>query len=148
MWSKWVRWWKCKGGINKSVREFTVWHQEVACKCPRLFFTVPWVGLQCVIVVFPDHTLLLLFSCSIWEFPVLGKSCRAEYPVYELFANLAKAWSNHVPNLSSHVDVRYQLHMLAHLQTRLLFSLKWRRWACFLWMRWTLDSSKWSTFSC
>ena len=25
-----------------------------------LFLTVPWVGLQCVIVVFPDHTHLLL----------------------------------------------------------------------------------------
>ena len=25
----------------------------------RLFPTVPWVGLQCVIVVFPDHTHLL-----------------------------------------------------------------------------------------
>ena len=25
-----------------------------------LFITVPWVGLQCVIVVFPDHTHLLL----------------------------------------------------------------------------------------
>ena len=24
-----------------------------------LFLTVPWVGLQCVIVVFPDHTPLL-----------------------------------------------------------------------------------------
>ena len=24
-----------------------------------LFFTVPWVGLQCMIVVFPDHTNLL-----------------------------------------------------------------------------------------
>ena len=24
-----------------------------------LFFTVPWVDLQCVIVVFPDHTHLL-----------------------------------------------------------------------------------------
>ena len=24
-----------------------------------LFFTVSWVGLQCVIVVFPDHTHLL-----------------------------------------------------------------------------------------
>ena len=27
-----------------------------------LFLTVPWVGLQCAIVVFPDHTLLL-FVC-------------------------------------------------------------------------------------
>ena len=26
-----------------------------------LFLTVPWVGRQCVIVVFPDHTRLLLF---------------------------------------------------------------------------------------
>ena len=24
-----------------------------------LFLTVPWVGMQCVIVVFPDHTHLL-----------------------------------------------------------------------------------------
>ena len=24
-----------------------------------VFLTVPWVGLQCVIVVFPDHTHLL-----------------------------------------------------------------------------------------
>ena len=24
-----------------------------------LFLTVPWAGLQCVIVVFPDHTRLL-----------------------------------------------------------------------------------------
>ena len=30
-----------------------------------LFFTLPWVGLQCVIVVFPDHThLLFLVSLS------------------------------------------------------------------------------------
>ena len=27
-----------------------------------LFLAVPWVGLQCVIVVFPDHTHLLFFS--------------------------------------------------------------------------------------
>ena len=26
-----------------------------------LFLTVPWVGLQCVIVVYPDHTHLLFF---------------------------------------------------------------------------------------
>ena len=25
-----------------------------------LFLTMPWVGLQCLIVVFPDHTHLLL----------------------------------------------------------------------------------------
>ena len=26
-----------------------------------LFLTVPWVGLQCVVVVFPDYTHLLFF---------------------------------------------------------------------------------------
>ena len=29
----------------------------------RLFLTVPWVGLHCLIVVFPDHTHLLLDRC-------------------------------------------------------------------------------------
>ena len=29
-----------------------------------LFLTVPWVGLQCVIVVFPDHTHLLFVFCA------------------------------------------------------------------------------------
>ena len=27
-----------------------------------LFLTVPWVGLQCVIVVFPDHTHLFFYT--------------------------------------------------------------------------------------
>ena len=31
----------------------------VAINVLWLFLTVPWVGLQCVIVVFPDHTHLL-----------------------------------------------------------------------------------------
>ena len=29
-----------------------------------LFLAVPWVGLQCVIVVFPDHTHLLFISIT------------------------------------------------------------------------------------
>ena len=28
-----------------------------------IFLMVPWVGLQCVIVVFPDHAHLLLHIC-------------------------------------------------------------------------------------
>ena len=32
---------------------------DVALSVLWLFLTVPWVGLQCVIVVFPDHTHLL-----------------------------------------------------------------------------------------
>ena len=27
-----------------------------------LFLAIPWVGLQCVIVVFPDHSHLLFYS--------------------------------------------------------------------------------------
>ena len=34
-----------------------------------LFLTLPWVGLQCVIVMFPDqtHLLISLFSQSVSE---------------------------------------------------------------------------------
>ena len=32
-----------------------------------LFLTVPWVGLQCVIMVFPDFTQLLFRSCQCEE---------------------------------------------------------------------------------
>ena len=34
----------------------------VTVTCLRLFLAVPWVGLQCVIVVFPDHTHLHFVS--------------------------------------------------------------------------------------
>ena len=33
----------------------------VAINVLWLFLTVPWVGLQCLIVVFPDHTHLCFF---------------------------------------------------------------------------------------
>ena len=40
---------------------------------------VPWVGLQCVIVVFPDHTHLLFVTVSVlWPFlmvPLVGLQC-------------------------------------------------------------------------
>ena len=35
-----------------------------------LFPTVPWVGLQCVIVVFPDHTHLLFIIICIEKYKV------------------------------------------------------------------------------
>ena len=35
-----------------------------------LFFTVPWVGLQCVIVVFPDYTHLL-FEMNVTVYSLL-----------------------------------------------------------------------------
>ena len=50
-----------------------VWSLVVStpCLCPLsyfvtvsvllLFLTVPWVGLQCVVAVFPDHTHLCFF---------------------------------------------------------------------------------------
>ena len=40
---------------------------SVTIKVMWLFLTVPWVGLQCVIVVFPDHTHLLFYiKCDSW----------------------------------------------------------------------------------
>ena len=30
-----------------------------------VFLTVPWVGLQYVIVIFPDHTRLLFEACAV-----------------------------------------------------------------------------------
>ena len=32
------------------------------CRCSVAFFTVPWAGLQCVIVIFCDHTQILFLS--------------------------------------------------------------------------------------
>ena len=40
-----------------------------------LFLTVPWVGLQCVIVVFPDHTQLLFAN----PFSINGFAHRCSY---------------------------------------------------------------------
>ena len=45
-----------------------------------LFLTVPWVGLQCVIVVFPDHTHLLFD----WQNLCRGPLDIATYPIYKL----------------------------------------------------------------
>ena len=45
----------------------------VTVKVMWLFLTVPWVGLQCVIVVFPDHTHLLFKRKSL----LLYMLCRA-----------------------------------------------------------------------
>ena len=45
------------------------------------FLAVPWVGLQCVIVVFPDHTHLLFYSISMrWENPSELKGLRLDGP--------------------------------------------------------------------
>ena len=51
-----------------------------------LFLTVPWVGMQCVIVVFPDHThLLFLQSSRSW---LLNSICRAALFVFLCFTVL------------------------------------------------------------
>ena len=49
-----------------QVREsWLIWFYCFEClvtiNVPWLFLTVPWVGLQRVIVVFPDHTHLLFY---------------------------------------------------------------------------------------
>ena len=32
------------------------------------FLTFPWVGLQCVVVVFPDHTHLLFYKVFVYRY--------------------------------------------------------------------------------
>ena len=36
------------------------------------FLALPWVGLQCVIVVFPDHTNLLFYGLLQCDFLILS----------------------------------------------------------------------------
>ena len=43
---------------------FIVLQMSCYCKCLWLFLTVSWVGLQCIIVIFPDITHLF-FACQI-----------------------------------------------------------------------------------
>ena len=38
---------------------FIVLRMSCYCKCSVNLLVVPWIGLRCVIVVFPDHTHLL-----------------------------------------------------------------------------------------
>ena len=53
----------------------------VAVSALWLFLMVPWVGLQCVIVVFPHHTHLLFPTSSILpnHFRGVGWGCQGEY---------------------------------------------------------------------
>ena len=49
------------------------------CKCFKLFLMVPWVDLQFVIVVFPDHTHLLFDTLLIDdESQVICPGCHKE----------------------------------------------------------------------
>ena len=51
------------------------WHVTVCGLC--LFLTVPWVGLQCVIVVFPGHTHLLFAVCPrAKHFHLVARYCK------------------------------------------------------------------------
>ena len=44
-----------------------------------LFLTVPWVCLQCVIVVFPDHTHLLFYAQTVCFENLLSSLLSLEY---------------------------------------------------------------------
>ena len=37
---------------------------STSAKCTWLFLAVPWIGLQCVIVLIHDHTHFLCFECE------------------------------------------------------------------------------------
>ena len=46
-----------------------------------LFHTVPLVGLQCVIVVFPDHTHLRFRYASIFNYTMVGQASKSMTPL-------------------------------------------------------------------
>ena len=60
---------------------------------------VPWVGLQCVIVVFPDHTYLL-FSCSV-HLHNPGPCYTYGSSLY-LILKMKNDTANNIPNAAKH----------------------------------------------
>ena len=50
-----------------------------------LFLAVPWVGLQCVIVIFPDHTHLLFKSLFAPEICLMSHEVRHNAKKYNIF---------------------------------------------------------------
>ena len=57
------------------------------CKVPMLFLTVPWVGLQFVIVVFPDHSHLL-FGCVF-----RGRGLREQFHLFQRNKGQLLSWN-------------------------------------------------------
>ena len=55
-----------------SLSKCLLWMNYPELNVMWLFLTVPWVGLQCVIVVFPDHTHLLIESAPKLEQTLRG----------------------------------------------------------------------------
>ena len=48
------------------------------CHVISVFLAVPWFGLQCVIVVFPDHTHFFVFDQALHQALNLAKLFNAE----------------------------------------------------------------------
>ena len=55
-----------------------------------LFLTVPWVGMQCVIVVFPDHTHLLFFY--ICAFLIMVSKILHNVSILSYFSSFVYFW--------------------------------------------------------
>ena len=68
---------------NKRNTFFTPEHPKKIIQ--GLLLTVPWVGLQCVIVVFPDHTHLLYYQNACDALTVLLDNIISALLVADLF---------------------------------------------------------------
>ena len=75
-----------------------------------LIFTVPWVGLQCVIVVFPDHTQLFL-----WTYPICFKNA---FNMHVQLTSVARS-----PNFVSNLTLLLFFKMKKEFQ--ILFPVRW-----------------------
>ena len=74
-----------------------------------LLFTVSWVGLQCIIVVFPDHKSSLTFCiCSYIAFNGM-ESGNANAVFFVLPSNTNKKLVLHLVLGSEHCEFRFRL---------------------------------------
>ena len=63
------------------------------CSCINimwLFLTVPWVGLRCVILVFPDHTHLLFSNVKI-QYIIAMINYATEHDFTSMYINIRQS---------------------------------------------------------
>ena len=89
------------------VTDIGLWH----------FLMVPWVGLQCVIVVFPDQNHLLFWSSSInklWVHLVNSNKSSLSYQSYQNSMNFPKGFAGKFKTILHNINFS---HLWNYLNT-------------------------------
>ena len=89
--------WFCNHHLDKEERTgcfaFFVFRMSCYCIVLWLFLTVPWICLQCLIVVFPDHTHFLQQSCyGIESWLVCIDLVHTFISMFCLYSNVSYSW--------------------------------------------------------